>query len=91
MRTPNEIPIMVVPVDTSDANESTRLAPSSWVKPTRPSAPGTSSQKAGRKLTCIGGPDGRSEMYAATGLITRAPENADRIGPRTRPPMICAL
>jgi hypothetical protein len=38
-----------------------------------PSAPGTSSQSAGRNVTCDGGPAGNCATASATGVITSAP------------------
>ena len=59
------------------------LSPSrSVATPTSPSAPGTSSQKAGVKLTIAGGPVRCRATRAATGVIAAAPTKADKTPPR---------
>ena len=69
---------------TMDAPE---LSPwSSAATPTSPSAPGTSSQNAGVKLTMVGGPVRCRATNAATGVIAAAPTKADSTPPNATPP-----
>jgi hypothetical protein len=68
----------------SDAPE---LSPESRAAtPTRPRALGTSSQKAGVKVTMVGGLVRCLATNAATGVMAAAPTNADRTPPKTTPP-----
>jgi hypothetical protein len=60
--------------------------PKTSVTPMRPSAPGTSSQKAGRKVTCDGGPPRSRATPSATGVISNAPKNPLTSAPNRRSP-----
>ena len=46
----------VTPAVRIEVTPASRVSPITWVTPTRATAPGTSSQKAGRKVTIVGGP-----------------------------------
>ena len=56
---------IVTPVVIKEAKALLRSSPSSMVTPTRPSAPGTSIQNAGRKLTWVAGPLGPNDLLGA--------------------------
>ena len=51
-------------------------SPATWVSPMRPRAPGTSSQKPGRKDAWGGSACGSRDTQVATGVITSAPTKA---------------
>jgi hypothetical protein len=88
-RTPRAMPTMVAPAVTRDAAPSMRSSPRYFATPTKPRAPGISSQNAGRKLTKVGGPDFCVAANTATGVITMAPKNAERMPPKNNPPRTC--
>ena len=56
MSTPNEMATIVVPVVMSAETAPPSRPRAAWSPRPGPSAPGTSSQNAGRKLTCVDGP-----------------------------------
>src|SRR6478609_1352384 len=64
-------------------------APTISVTPSSPSAPGTSSQNAGRNVTGTGGPVGRCWMAYATGSTTTPAANDAPSGFNTSPAPAC--
>lgn len=58
--------------------------------PTRPSAPGTSNQNAGRKLAKAAGPQGQRDTRKAIGVIASAPIIAESTPPKEISPMTWA-
>ena len=63
---------------------------STLATPMSPRAPGTRSQKAGRKLTRAGGPVRCRAMTTATGVIAAAPTSADSTPSKRTSPSTCA-
>jgi hypothetical protein len=62
-------------------------SPITSVTPMSPSAPGTSSQYAGRNVTCGGGAPGRRATASAIGVIVSAPKKPLTSAPTTRSPI----
>ena len=84
--TPIPIEMKVIRELTKWSSPAARLEPTNSAMPIRPTAPGTSSQNAGRNVASDGGPDGRVATQAATGVTISAPKNPPRVSETRRPP-----
>ena len=84
---PSAIATTETSASTKVAAPAMGLSPTSWVKPIRPKAPGTSSQKAGRKLTSAGGAEGKRSIRTASGATNIPPTKPLRRAPSSVAPM----
>ena len=87
MSTPSAIDITEVSAVAKSSRPS--LVPTASVRPTRPAAPGTSSQKPGRNVSCEGTPWRRLAIHSTTGVIARAPMNPLTVEPISTWPTCC--